>query len=279
MKRLPVIMLLLAALLVGCQKRENVKSFGTGAFSFSYELDGTFARGETVEVDVQVTNRQKESFKWVGSSTIGLTFVVCRENGFTMGTTLSGGNDDGGPRELAPGESGGGRHFFTLPKYAPAGSYCLVCLYGNEETFSATSFLDVFTLDGDVKGEPGEAVSFGMDTISFSYKADDGTLERGKNFNVDVEVTNLQSESIIVGSDFDMIMLVCRENGFLIHPEVPRYGWYESFSVAPGESCTVSRAFNIPDYAPAGKYCLVCICGGVDEFTETSFIDVFTLSD
>lgn len=282
MRRPFLIMLLLAIILTGCQERENVKSFGTGAFSFTYELDGTFERGETVGVEILVTNQQEESYKWVGSSTVSArTYVVCRENGFTMQSTLSVGNADYGPQELAPGETKGGSHGFRIPDYAPAGNYCLVCHYGDEDTFSETSFMNIFTLDGKKVGKSGQAATFGTGAFGFSYEAAGSTLERGESFTVDIDVTNLQSETYTWHGAYYLeidALLVCRENGFIIRPEV----WgpeYEPQSLASGESRVTTCTFHIPDYAPAGDYCLVCQYGFMEDFSETSFVDVFTLPD
>ena len=108
--------------------------------------NGYFARGERIELDVELINNMENSFIWQGSSSefradVKLVHKTNGEEYIIQPMELPMNNDiiNG---EIKPGESDIHSQYFDIPADAPLGEYTLVCQYRT----TITEFEGYFTL-------------------------------------------------------------------------------------------------------------------------------------
>ncbi len=98
-------------------------------------IDGTFARGETILINVSITNKMDVAYTWTGSSSAiyARTKFVCTENGrkFIIPDNERDLNDDDNYNEFKPGETETNMHWYEIPDDAAPGEYTLVCSFKN----------------------------------------------------------------------------------------------------------------------------------------------------
>ena len=96
---------------------------------------GEFARGESIWINVSITNKMDVAYTWTGSSSYiqARTKFVCTENGREFiihdnGLIL---NDDDNYYEFKPGETETTLKLYEIPEDAAPGEYTLVCSFKN----------------------------------------------------------------------------------------------------------------------------------------------------
>ena len=172
MKKITIIFMMLSLLFTGCQSSERDTVSATDpaettsaladpvtyepttdpaemtsalADPVTYEPDdfeisaqvyqGEFARGETILINVSITNKMDTAYTWTGSSSYiqARTKFVCTENGREFiihdeGLVL---NDDDNYYEFKPGETETTLKLYEIPEDAAPGEYTLVCSFKN----------------------------------------------------------------------------------------------------------------------------------------------------
>ena len=153
MKKFIITLIMLSLLCTGCQNsgRDTVSTTDpaemTSALAdpVTYEPDdfeisaqvyqGEFARGESIWINVSITNKMDVAYTWTGSSSYiqARTKFVCTENGREFiihddGLIL---NDDDNYNEFKPGETETTLKLYEIPEDAAPGEYTLVCSFKN----------------------------------------------------------------------------------------------------------------------------------------------------
>lgn len=153
MKKIIVAAIMLSLLLTGCQnptgaavsQTEPAKTTSALQEPVSYEPDdfeisarvvnGKFARGETIWIDVSITNKMDTAYTWFGSSTAVWAWAefVCADNGkeFVIVNESPYMSEDECYWEFKPGETSTTTHEFVIPDNAVPGEYTLVCSFMN----------------------------------------------------------------------------------------------------------------------------------------------------
>ena len=98
-------------------------------------VDGKFARGETILIDISITNKMDIAYTWTGASTALRAWAkfVCSDNGkeFVIAQGEMYDTDDDNYWEFKPGETSTETHWFEIPDNAVPGEYTLVCSFKN----------------------------------------------------------------------------------------------------------------------------------------------------
>ena len=98
-------------------------------------VDGKFARGESVWINVSITNKMDVAYTWTGSSGLiwASTKFVCTENGreFIIPDHGKYFSEDYVYNEFMPGETQTKMHLYEIPDDAVPGEYTLVCSFKN----------------------------------------------------------------------------------------------------------------------------------------------------
>ena len=153
MKKIIVAAIMLSLLFTGCQnpvgggaaQTEPAETTVALTEPIVYEQDdfeiaaqvyqGEFARGESIWINVSITNKMDVAYTWTGSSSYiqARTKFVCTENGREFiihddGLIL---NDDDNYNEFKPGETETTLKLYEIPEDAAPGEYTLVCSFMN----------------------------------------------------------------------------------------------------------------------------------------------------
>ena len=153
MKKIIVAAIMLSLLLTGCQNPTGTAVSQTEPeettaaltdpgilepddFEISAQVyQGEFARGESIWINVSITNKMDVAYTWTGSSSYiqARTKFVCTENGREFiihddGLIL---NDDDNYNEFKPGETETTLKLYEIPEDAAPGEYTLVCSFMN----------------------------------------------------------------------------------------------------------------------------------------------------
>lgn len=116
-------------------------------FGFTVTVkEGNFAKGETLALEVTMTNQMDSAYTWTGSSSAfhpWVEFVCTTEDGaYQILPEPYPMNDDVGKFSVAPGDKGTEGYGFLIPQDAPDGAYSLICSFQSTQY----SFDGVFRL-------------------------------------------------------------------------------------------------------------------------------------
>ena len=229
-----------------------------GAFGFSYELlEGTFAPGETIRLQVSMLNRLPFAYEWEGASTDyrpQVELVSEFDSSYVLHNEPLNCTEEIAHYSVAAGEFRSWDHYiFTIPADAPLGTYRLVCRFRNtcqifERAFEAH--------DREIYNHE--------DSFGFTYNGMEGTAARNQKIRVDVVLTNRMdcdyewfgssggfgAEAYLVSAEDPTYKISCDDmtanSDDMLH------------KVAVGETNSTPYDFIIPTDAPAGAYNLVC---------------------
>ena len=134
-----------------------------------------------------------------------------------------------------------------------------------------------------------EAEDYGFTLLSLSgIEKSDGILMRGMEVGVNVHITNLTNDSIMINGDKSVgisVKLVCKTYDESLQRPIDEYVINRTFYVVSGDVSIVSEwahgetiptsfyYFTIPEHAIPGSYSLVCSYNG----STVEFENVFTL--
>ena len=231
-----------------------------GAFGFSYELlEGTFAPGETIRLQVSMQNRLPIAYEWEGASTDfrpQVELVWDSESTYVLHNEPLNGTDEINHYSVPAGDIRSEDYYtFTIPADVPLGRYKLVCRFRN----SCKIFENAFWVYYRNPEAYNQENAFG-----FTYNGMEGTAARNERIRVEVALTNqmdcdyewrgsssgFQAHVHLVSAEDPTYEIQCDSMAFN-SDDMPH-------KVAVGETNSAPYDFIIPTGAPAGAYNLVC---------------------